>query len=177
MAEAMTHPAEAIYQACDQWASPLKEVLYESVMSLNAQVVVEIGTNIGDSARIFSTALRHTGGHLWTLDTQGANCTGIAGNWVESWDCSNITFLVGDSATYPWEPPIDLLLIDGAHEYPAVSTDLAVWWPRVREGGRMLVHDVTLMDDVHRAWREWVTRERRVCTYYPHGVGLAVINK
>jgi predicted O-methyltransferase YrrM len=37
--------------------------------------------------------------------------------------------------------PVDLLYVDGAHEFSAARGDLRDWGARVREGGTMLVHD------------------------------------
>jgi SAM-dependent methyltransferase len=39
------------------------------------------------------------------------------------------------------EGELDLLYVDGAHRYRPARDDLALWGPRVREGGHMLVHD------------------------------------
>jgi predicted O-methyltransferase YrrM len=37
--------------------------------------------------------------------------------------------------------PIDVLFVDGAHRFGPARADLASWGDRVRDGGRMLVHD------------------------------------
>jgi predicted O-methyltransferase YrrM len=38
--------------------------------------------------------------------------------------------------------PIDVLFIDGDHEEPPVTADLASWLPKVRPGGAVALHDV-----------------------------------
>ena len=38
-------------------------------------------------------------------------------------------------------PPIDLLYIDGAHEFPAARSDISQWGVLVSQGGTMLIHD------------------------------------
>lgn len=38
---------------------------------------------------------------------------------------------------------LDLLHLDGGHDYRAVITDLTVWWPRIRPGGLLIGDDYT----------------------------------
>lgn len=40
-----------------------------------------------------------------------------------------------------WDKPIDLLYIDGDHTYEAVRKDFDDWFPHVRRGGWILLHD------------------------------------
>ena len=44
-------------------------------------------------------------------------------------------------AAKEWELPIDLLLIDGDHEYKSVKEDIESWLPKVKNGGSVLFHD------------------------------------
>ncbi|MBP7146264.1 MAG: class I SAM-dependent methyltransferase [Acidobacteria bacterium] len=39
--------------------------------------------------------------------------------------------------------PIELLFIDGRHEYPYIARDMELWFPKVMEGGIMAFHDTT----------------------------------
>ncbi len=39
------------------------------------------------------------------------------------------------------EEPIDLLFIDGAHEYEAVKKDFDLWFPKLKTGGVIAFHD------------------------------------
>ncbi len=41
-----------------------------------------------------------------------------------------------------WHEPIDLLFLDGNHEYAAVKQDFADWTPHLRPGGFLVMHDV-----------------------------------
>ena len=52
---------------------------------------------------------------------------------------------------------IDLLHIDGSHEYEAVKSDFENWLPKVKKGGRILIHDVLVEREdfgVKRLWNE-----------------------
>ncbi len=51
---------------------------------------------------------------------------------------------------------LDLLLIDGNHSYVNCQEDLALWWPKLRVGGTLLVHDfATRFPGVIQAVREF----------------------
>jgi predicted O-methyltransferase YrrM len=39
-------------------------------------------------------------------------------------------------------PEIDMLFIDGNHDYPAVKEDFEDWVPRLAKGGILAMHDV-----------------------------------
>ena len=43
-----------------------------------------------------------------------------------------------------WKGPVELLWIDGAHEYEFVLEDLLLWEPHVIEGGVIAFHDSTM---------------------------------
>ncbi len=40
-----------------------------------------------------------------------------------------------------WNIPIDLLFIDGGHNYEDVKADTLEFWPHVKKGGTVLLHD------------------------------------
>jgi predicted O-methyltransferase YrrM len=40
-----------------------------------------------------------------------------------------------------WDEPINLLFLDAAHDYESVRDDLAAWWPLIKPGGMMVIHD------------------------------------
>ena len=37
--------------------------------------------------------------------------------------------------------PVDLLFIDGSHDYDSVKSDTLLWEPKVMRGGTILFHD------------------------------------
>merc|ERR1712139_708224 len=41
---------------------------------------------------------------------------------------------------------IDVVFIDGAHDFNSVVRDLKVWWPRLRFGGYIAGHDFSMSD-------------------------------
>lgn len=46
-----------------------------------------------------------------------------------------------EQAAREWKGPIDLLFIDGAHEYELVKQDFELWSPFLNEGGTIAFHD------------------------------------
>ncbi len=44
----------------------------------------------------------------------------------------------------------DVIMVDGAHEYDAVLEDIRNWWPKVKDGGIMLLDDM-YMESVKQA--------------------------
>ena len=60
----MSTPVDAIPQTTQDFAS-IKYLMYQLVLEGKYQKVLEIGTNVGDSTRIFSAALQAT---VWGAD-------------------------------------------------------------------------------------------------------------
>lgn len=48
---------------------------------------------------------------------------------------------------------IDLVLLDGSHNFEDVRIDIKAWWPKVKPGGKMLFHDFR-WESVRRAIEE-----------------------
>ena len=104
-------------------------------------IIVEIGTYLGGSAIILESG----GGNVYTIDIN------------ETPDIPRTKFIkiIGKSSDIGWGETIDLLFIDGDHQYDSVREDLKKWLPRVKVGGKVVFHDydshsgVTLT--VHRA--------------------------
>jgi predicted O-methyltransferase YrrM len=46
------------------------------------------------------------------------------------------------SKVLPWWETFDFIFIDGDHGFHGLSTDLALWWPRLKKGGWMAGHDL-----------------------------------
>ena len=69
--------------------------------------------------------------------------------------------------------PFDLLLIDGDHSYEGVSFDWEHYVPMVRDGGMVILHDVSNMAfGVHRLWEE---RREELAWHSTHGnLGVGV---
>ena len=77
------------------------------------------------------------------------------------------------------ENSIDVLHIDGCHTYEAVSSDFEKWFPKVRAGGIILLHDIAVRRSTFGIWKFW----DEVCERFPdtftfhHWWGLGVVRK
>lgn len=166
------HPIDAIPQTTQDFEA-FKFLLFELVTQGRYQRVVEVGTDVGDSTRIFSTALQATAGQLITIDAVAPK-----GNWHEQWAVKNVKFITSDVKLLQWKEPIDLLFLDGDHTYEAVQWELANLAIHVREGGKVLLHDIyhsEFGEPITKAIREWTKLHELCWTAYPHQHGLAII--
>lgn len=69
---------------------------------------------------------------------------------------------------------IDLLHIDGAHDYESVKRDFEMWLPKVRTGGVVIMHDTeSFANDVGRFYNEIELPKFK----FTHAHGLGVVTK
>jgi predicted O-methyltransferase YrrM len=61
----------------------------------------------------------------------------------EAMGLDNLHLLQGDFSSFAkvWEKPIDILHIDGTHDYDSVKKDFEEWSPLVKYRGVILMHD------------------------------------
>lgn len=48
---------------------------------------------------------------------------------------------VGDESIYPMQQGPCVVFIDALHDYESVKQDIELWWPLVRPGGYIVLHD------------------------------------
>lgn len=128
-------------------------VFVETVRGLDAKVVVELGVRYGISTIAWLYALEGRG-HLWSvdcsfpiagpeidinlLDPQGP--LGVQRHWsfllgYDDWD------QVLDALP---QRDVDIVFIDTQHTYEQTRKELDLYYPRVRSGGRILLHDTAI---------------------------------
>lgn len=133
----------------------------EAVEELEATTIVELGTRYGVSTIAWLHALdRLSGslvphGHLWAVDCSfpvpGPEIPDV--NLLDPQGPLGVipwfTFILGYD-TWPHvldalpQKDIDILFIDTNHVYEETLTELALYHPRVRDGGRIFLHDTAL---------------------------------
>jgi predicted O-methyltransferase YrrM len=106
--------------------------------STGGAVVIELGVRSGNSTAAFLAALETHGGHLWSSDINPPRVP-----WLghEQW-----TFIKGDDLLVADDMPddVDVVFIDTSHHYTQTLAELAVYVPKVKPGGVVLLHDVEL---------------------------------
>lgn len=137
--------------------------------------IIELGVRSGNSTCAFLAGLEHSGGELWSVDTDPPQ---VPDEWhlLESWHV-----LVADdrSAEARGFCPAgaDVLFIDTSHYYEHTLAELRLYVPKVRPGGVILLHDTDPQEwpDVSRALRDYCAEVALEWYDHPFWHGLGVI--
>jgi predicted O-methyltransferase YrrM/glycosyltransferase involved in cell wall biosynthesis len=103
------------------------------------------GSHAGRKVRIHAVD-PHTGSpehggksrHVWTFEEFQQN---IKAAGVDDVIVAHVDHSV--TAAQKFTEPIELIFVDGLHEYESVKADFEAWFPKVIEGGIMAFHDTT----------------------------------
>lgn len=155
--------------------------LFETARDLpDNATIVEIGGYKGKSTTCFAFTCAGTGKHVYTIDTFNGNNSDFTGSgrrdFYDTWEQNlernglkqYVTPLIGTSqeVARKWKGPIDLLYIDGSHVYDDVLADFNNFYPYVRRGALVAMHDVEPNHpDVVKVW-EQVVRDKLVDVGY-----------
>lgn len=203
--------AEALQQVegIEGWLSTDQaERLWNAAATLEAGAqLVEIGSFRGRSAVILATAAGpgtalvaidpHAGNDRGTLRGQGSTQQEEAEIDNKAFNANLESAGLRDRVTHirkfshaaidEVEGPIDLLYVDGAHQYQPAVGDIRAFGAKVRPGGTMLIHDsfssvgvtLAILTDLTASseWR-YVGRSRSLAEYRkePLGPGARVVN-
>lgn len=127
------------------WLTEYLPELFGQAARCPGAVIVEIGTDIGESTAALLAAAEIVGGHVWSVDINPA--IGFAEEYAEHDGPDLWTFICGDSTAMsvarqvPGE--IDVLYVDGDHRYDQVCAEIKLYLPRVKGGGVALFHDTS----------------------------------
>ena len=120
--------------------------LRQMTEAIGATRVVELGTSNGYSGIWFGLALRTTGGHLWTHESNPARAALARVNYRQAGLDHMITIVEGDAHetvlqhSAPNAGPIDLVFLDA--DKPGYPDYLDKLLPLVRPGGLILAHNM-----------------------------------
>lgn len=162
------------------------------VAAVRPKLFVELGTYYGESYFGFCQALQEESLRCdcFSIDTwRGDDHGGHYGdevyqdvdayNRVHYASFSNLRRMTFAEARPAFaEESIDILHIDGRHSYEDVTADFESWFPTVRPGGIVLLHDVCATLPEFGVWRFWESLSGRYQTFtFPHSYGLGVLRK
>ena len=103
------------------------------VIASGAKLVFDIGTGLLGSGNAFLYGLEKTGGRLVSCDP------------VKRFNFSHPSFIFiqkrSEEVAKTWKDSIDILFIDGEHSAPSVKRDFDLFYPFVKQGGYVALHD------------------------------------
>ena len=169
---------------------------YDLVRVLRPSLLVELGTWNGDSFFAFCQSIadfslntRCYAVDHWKGDDQAGQSPDAQFARVQAYCSANYpvfaylmrTDFASASSEFN-DQTIDLLHIDGMHTYEAVSGDFAAWFPKVRPGGVILIHDICVRScEGHPhfgAWKFWDELKPKHRTFeFRHAYGLGILLK
>jgi len=165
---------------------------YDLVSEIRPGLTVELGTQGGLSFFTFCQAMKeqHIDGVAYAVDTwEGEDHTGEYDEEIFSSVRDHardnyaghaylMRMLFEDALAHFDDESIDLLHIDGLHTYEAVSEDFRNWYPKVRPGGIILIHDVYARVKDFGVWKFWEEIADQYDSFeFKHGFGLGVLQK
>jgi predicted O-methyltransferase YrrM len=126
-------------------------LLWDEAMALpTGSTVLEIGSHQGRSTVVLGSAARRRGGTVIAVDpfVEGRLFGGLSTHDkfvanVEAAEVDDVVELVQDYSTRlrpTWDRPLDLLYIDGKHDYWTLSDDLR-WAEHLPPGAAVVIHD------------------------------------
>ncbi len=140
-----------------QFTPSLAGVLFEQAKALpEGATLLEIGAYKGYTTCALALGCLGNGKHVWTIDTfignpentdiqDSASYYDVFQKNIKAQGLSAyVTPLVGRSDKFyeGWSQPLDLLFIDGNHAQDIVQADLDAFFPWLKSGGYLFMHDV-----------------------------------
>jgi len=163
-------------------------ILYSIVIGYKPGVIVEIGMKHGDSTKALLLAAKEVSAPVHSIDcgVYSIDCIDYPGTIkeIESLGLSKWHFFIkgySEIVGRKWEHPIDILLIDAGHHYEEHKLGFDVWYPKVKSGGIILIHDIDsdkphLRIEGHKHFTREILPEYESCRLM-FGGGLGIIRK
>lgn len=180
---------ESFHDCYWAWAGH-KRFGYDLIRNVKPQTIVELGTHKGTSFFSFCQAVKdaYYDANLFSIDTwQGDEHAGVYNERVfkevneikeKYYGSLNIKLLrkTFDEVLDEFDNnSIDLLHIDGLHTYSKVKNDFENWFPKVKNDGIILLHDIFISRDdfeVYKFWDELKSKYKTIEFHQSYGLGV-----
>jgi cephalosporin hydroxylase len=154
------------------------------VSELHPTVVVDLGVDYGFSTFCFANALKGSSGKVYGIDLfeiahwcQFRDRHQLVQDLITKHAVTNIEIIKNDfnEVIKSWDKEINILHIDGWHDYDNVKNDFTKWSKLVKDDGIIIMHDTeAFRDSVGRFFGEI---EGYYKLNFPHSCGLGVVTK
>lgn len=123
------------------------ELAYIAEEASKRHIIIEVGTYLGRSAKVMLDASPDC--HLWYVDPGLVDFVFETSQYflrdeIKAGRCEGIKKYTPDAAQMleHMRGKIDMVWIDGGHDFNAVYTDITRWMPLLKVGGIMCGHDL-----------------------------------
>jgi predicted O-methyltransferase YrrM len=190
-------------EAIDGWFGREEGETVMDLVASAAQVaggylrIVEIGSYHGRSTAVLGGTLLEAGipGRVYAVDPHNGHVGASDGALGEErreptlatftnnlgWAIASdrLTIVRQRSETVDWRLPVDVLLLDGLHDYTSVRADLGRFAPHVRVGGLIIFHDRSVDFPAVEVWINRLLESRcyRMCAEIGSLVALQKISR
>ena len=174
-------PAELAPGAAVEESSELEvaRTLYSLARVMNAERVVEVGVYRGFTSAFLAAAVAPNHGTLYLVDlSEAALAKAVERSKPYEIKVMQSCGLSTDGVVLDQVPAgVDLIYLDADHSESGVSAELEVWWPKLRPGGVVAIHDAVNIPGVCRAVNRWANRFPCLTVATGRGSGLAMLRK
>jgi predicted O-methyltransferase YrrM len=170
IAAIIEHPDfKALEAACEPWP-PLSTIAYGEramliwiIKAVRASNALEIGTYYAGTSMLLAAAMQSQDhGHVYTIDPYGEKrAPAVLAQWPAELR-NRVTFTAKYASLYLMMinviPTMDLIFVDGSHDYPNVLHDLSGSLLNLRPGGYMVIDNLE-QPEVLTATRDFLRLE------------------
>lgn len=152
-------------------------LLWELAKQKKPAVVIEIG--IDKAGSTMSLAAGNPGGKVTSIDIDQGSCQN-ARSIAELRGLKNLTVVCDDSLrqvrSFDPELQIDLLFVDGAHDFSHCYQEYELYRPFMREGGIILFDDIHQGSEMEAAWAAIVDPKVELPRAHQSGFGACKVD-
>jgi hypothetical protein len=176
------------YKALSSWVdhAPFG---YDLVAAARPKMLVEIGTQTGLSYFTFCQSIKESGIDSLSYaiasfeeSSQLDDSTFSSINDHNRQHYHGFSYLVRmrftEALQHFNEESIDLLHINNLHAQEEISAAFSSWYPKIKSGGLILIHNVQARENGYEVWKFWEEICRQYKTFtFKSGFGLGVLRK